>query len=153
MFDMELPWWEYIARATIIYGVLLVMVRVAGKRTVGQFTPFDLLVIMLLSEAVSSSLSGGDKSIPGGLLLAATLIGLNILIAWVTAHSRKAADVLEGAAILLGRNGRIFKDIAKKHRVSDGEIEQALREEDCELKEMQCIFLESDGKITILKKD
>jgi uncharacterized membrane protein YcaP (DUF421 family) len=153
MFDMELPWWEYIARAAIIYGALLVMVRVAGKRTVGQFTPFDLLVIMLLSEAVSSSLNGGDQSIPGGLLLAGTLIALNILIAWVTAHSRKAANLIEGSAVLLGRNGRIFTDIAKKHRVSEGEIEQALREEDCELKEMQCLFLESDGKITILKKD
>jgi uncharacterized membrane protein YcaP (DUF421 family) len=129
------------------------MVRVAGKRTVGQFTPFDLLVIMLLSEAVSSSLNGGDQSIPGGLLLAGTLIALNILIAWLTAHSRKAAELVEGSAVLLGRNGRIFTDIAKKHRVSEGEIEQALREEDCELKEMQCIFLESDGKITILKKD
>jgi uncharacterized membrane protein YcaP (DUF421 family) len=153
MFDMELPWWEYIARAAIIYGALLVMVRVAGKRTVGQFTPFDLLVIMLLSEAVSSSLSGGDQSIPGGLLLAGTLIGLNITIAWLTSRSRKAADIIEGTAVLLGRNGQVFQEVVRKNRVAEGEIEQALREEDCELKEMQCIFLESDGKITVLKKD
>jgi uncharacterized membrane protein YcaP (DUF421 family) len=153
MFEMELPWWEFIARAAIIYIALLLMVRVAGKRTVGQFTPFDLLVIMLLSEAVSNSLSGGDQSVPGGLILAGTLIALNIGIAWLTAHSRKAAEVIEGSAVLLGRDGRIFRELAKKHRVSEGEIEQALRGEDCKLEQVQCIFLESDGKITILKKD
>lgn len=152
MWEMDLPWWEYLARAAMIYGALLIMVRVAGKRTVGQFTPFDLLVVMLLSEAVSNSLSGGDESIPGGLLVAGTLIALNIGIAQLTAHSSKAADIIEGSAVLLGRNGSIFTDTAKKHRVADGEIEQALREHDCKLKEMQCIFLESDGKITILKK-
>ena len=152
MFNMQLPWWEYIARATIIYGALLVMVRVAGKRTVGQFTPFDLLVVMLLSEAVSNSLSGGDQSVPGGLLLAATLIALNIGIAQLTSRSRAAADMIEGTAVLLGRNGRIFADIVQKNRVSEGEIERALREEDCQLQEMQCIFLESDGKITVLKQ-
>ncbi len=152
MFDMDLPWWEYIARAAIIYGALLVMVRVAGKRTVGQFTPFDLLVVMLLSEAVSNSLSGGDKSVPGGLILAGTLIALNIVIAQVTAHSRKAADLIEGSAVLLGRDGRVFVDVAKRHRVGEGDIEQALREEDCDLEEMRCLFLESDGQITVLKK-
>lgn len=152
MFDMELPWWEFVARAAIIYGALLVMVRVAGKRTVGQFTPFDLLVVMLLSEAVSSSLSGGDQSVPGGLILATTLIVLNIGIAWLTAHSRKAAHLIEGSAVLLGRDGRVFTDIVKRHRVSEGEIEQALREENCDLDDMQCLFLESDGKITVLKK-
>ena len=128
------------------------MVRVAGKRAVGQFTPFDLLLIMLLSESVSSSLSGDDQSIPGGLILAATLIGLNIAIAGLTAHSRKAADLVEGSAVLLGRDGRVYHETAKKHRVSDGEIEQALREHDCKLEQTQCIFLESDGKITILKQ-
>lgn len=152
MFDMELPWWEYIARATIIYGTLLVMVRISGKRTVGQFSPFDLLVIMLLSEAVSNSLSGGDQSVPAGLLLAATLIGLNMLIAWVTAHSRKATDWIEGTPVLLGRHGKIFHDAAVKNRVAESDIERALREDDCRLEDMQCIFLESDGKITILKK-
>ncbi|GAB2866930.1 DUF421 domain-containing protein [Pseudoduganella ginsengisoli] len=152
MFDMELPWWEYILRAAIIYGALLVMVRVAGKRTVGQFTPFDLLVVMLLSEAVSNSLSGGDKSVPGGLLLAGTLIALNIAIAHLTAYNRKAASLIEGTAVLIGRNGTVFTDIARKNRVSDADVEQALREEDCDLQEMQCMFLESDGKITVLRK-
>eukprot|EP01034_Spumella_vulgaris_P032716 gene32716-40378_t len=152
MFEMELPWWELVARGAIIYAVLLVMVRVAGKRTVGQFTPFDLLVVMLLSEAVSNSLSGGDNSIPGGLLIAATLIGLNMAIAFITSHSRKAAELVDGTAVLLGRDGQIFDAAVKQNRVAEGDVQQALREQDCSLEEMQCVFLEADGKITILKK-
>jgi uncharacterized membrane protein YcaP (DUF421 family) len=152
MFEMELPWWELVARGAIIYTVLLVMVRVAGKRTVGQFTPFDLLVVMLLSESVSNSLSGGDNSIPAGLLIAATLIGLNMAIAFLTSRSRKAADLIDGTPVLLGRDGEVFIAVVRKNRVAEGDVEQALREQDCELCDMQCAFLEADGKITILKK-
>jgi len=54
MFDVDLPWWEFVLRGAIVYCALLVLVRVSGKRTVGQFTPFDLLVVMLLSESVSA---------------------------------------------------------------------------------------------------
>ncbi|KQV91060.1 hypothetical protein ASD15_03140 [Massilia sp. Root351] len=152
MFEMELPWWELVARGAIIYAVLLVMVRVAGKRTVGQFTPFDLLVVMLLSESVSNSLSGGDNSIPAGLLIAATLIALNMAIAFITSRSRKAAELVDGTAVLLGRDGKIFQEVVKRNRVAEGDMQQALREQDCSLDEMQCVFLEADGKITILKK-
>ncbi|WP_377703353.1 DUF421 domain-containing protein [Pseudoduganella sp. UC29_71] len=152
MFEMELPWWEFVARGAIIYAVLLLMVRVAGKRTVGQFTPFDLLVVMLLSESVSNSLSGGDNSVPGGLLIAATLICLNILIAFLTSRSRKAAELIDGIPVLLGRDGKVFEEVVKKNRVAEGDVEQALREQGCDLSEMQCAFLEADGKITILKK-
>ena len=151
MFDMDLPWWEFIARATIIYIFLLVMVRLTGKRTIGQFTPFDLLIVMLLSEAVSNSLNGGDNSVPGGLILASTLIVLNVIIAIATSRSRKIAELVDGTPVLLGRDGHIFTDVVKKCRVAEGDVEQALREADCPLHKMKCAFLEPDGKITILQ--
>ncbi|MEC5162683.1 uncharacterized membrane protein YcaP (DUF421 family) [Janthinobacterium sp. CG_23.3] len=151
MFEMDLPWWEFILRGTIIYCVLLVLVRVSGKRTVGQFTPFDLLVVMLLSESVSNSLSGGDQSVPGGLIVAATLISLNVGIAFATSRNRKISDLIEGTATLLGRDGKIFDDVVKKCRISKGDVEEALRENDCSLEEMKCLFLEADGNITVLK--
>lgn len=152
MFEMELPWWELVARAAIVYAALLAMVRFSGKRTVGQFTPFDLLVVMLLSEAVSSALSGGEDSVPGGLILAGTLIALNVTIAFITSHSSKAAAIIDGSAVLLGRDGKIFDDVLKKNRMAREEVDQAMREQDCGLSEMQCVFLEADGRITILKK-
>ena len=151
MFDMDLPWWEFIARGTIIYCFLLVMVRLTGKRTIGQFTPFDLLIVMLLSEAVSNALNGGDDSVQGGLISATTLIVLNVIIAVATSRSRKIAELVDGTPVLLGRDGKIFTDVVKKCRVAEGDVEQALREADCPLPKMKCAFLEPDGKITILQ--
>jgi uncharacterized membrane protein YcaP (DUF421 family) len=153
MLDLSLPWWEFILRGAIVFCTLLLLVRVSGRRTVGQFTPFDLLVVMLLSEAVSNSLTGGDESIVGGLLIAATLIGLNMTASFLTSHSKKMSDLLDGSPVLLGRNGKIFDKVLKKCRLSETEVNEALHEADCKLDEMAFVFLEADGNITIQKKD
>jgi uncharacterized membrane protein YcaP (DUF421 family) len=107
MLEMSVPWWELVLRAAVVYASLLVMVRVSGKRSVGQFTPFDLLVMLLLSEAVSNGLSGGAESLIGGLSLAATLIGLNLLLGYLTSHSATLEKLAEGTPVLLGRDGRL----------------------------------------------
>ncbi|HYF44055.1 MAG TPA: YetF domain-containing protein [Ramlibacter sp.] len=152
MLDLQLPWWEFIVRGTIVYVTLLVLVRLSGKRTVGQFTPFDLVVVLLLSEAVSDALSGGDESLAGGLIVAATLVVLNVGLAYLTSHSGRAEQFLEGKEVLLGRNGVIYEDVCKRNRISVGDVEKTLRENDCMLKEMRCAFLEADGSISVLKK-
>ena len=152
MFDMSLPWWEFVLRGAVVYLVLLVLVRISGRRTVGQFTPFDLLVVMLMSEAVSNSLSGGDSSLIGGLIIAAVLIVLNLLAEFAASRSRKMEELLDGSAVLLARDGKVFRDVLKRHRLADSDIEQALRENDCKLEDMRCAFLEPNGEITILKK-
>lgn len=152
MFDMSLPWWEFIARGVIVYVVLMVMMRISGRRTIGQFTPFDLLIVMLLSEAVSGSLHGGDEGVSGGLIVAATLVALNIVTSTITANSRKAADVIEGTPVLLGRNGQLFKEVVKKCKLSEQEVEEILRQNDVELHDTETIFLEPDGEITVQKK-
>jgi uncharacterized membrane protein YcaP (DUF421 family) len=151
MFELDLPWWEFIARGVIVYCALLILVRLSGKRTVGQFTPFDLLVVMLLSEAVSNSLSGGDDSVGGGLLIACTLIALNIALAWLSSRSTRLAALIDGESVLLGRDGKIYHDVLKKCRIAENDVWQALREADVELARASCIFLEADGSITVLE--
>jgi uncharacterized membrane protein YcaP (DUF421 family) len=151
MFDLNLPWWEYLARGVLIYVALLVMMRLSGKRTIGQFTPFDLLVVMLLSESVSPGLTGGDDSVAGGLIVAATLVALNVAVAFITARSKKAADLVEGTAVLLGRDGKVFHAALRRNHVAESDLEQSLREADCPLENMKYAFLEADGKITVLQ--
>ncbi|MGV3569416.1 MAG: DUF421 domain-containing protein [Ramlibacter sp.] len=152
MFEMQSPWWEFMVRGAIVYLVLLVMVRITGKRTVGQFTPFDLIVVMLLSEAVSNSLSGGDESIQGGLIAAGTLVLLDVVIAMVTSRSGKVDAVLQGTPVLVGRDGVVYKDVLQRERVPLSDIEKALRGADCQLEDMRMAILEADGNINILKK-
>jgi uncharacterized membrane protein YcaP (DUF421 family) len=153
MFDMQHPWWEFIVRAAVVYVALLVMVRLTGKRTVGQFTPFDLIVVMMLSEATSGAINAGDESLPGGLIAAATLIGLNVLFAVVTARSARADAMVQGDPVLIGRDGVIYKDVLKRARVPEADVEQALREHDCDIENMRMAVLEADGKISVIKRD
>jgi len=152
MFELDLDWWELILRAVVVYSTLLLMVRLTGRRTIGQFTPFDLLVVLLLSEAVANSLTGGDNSLLGGLILAATLILLNVIVGTLSARNRKLSAILDGTAVLIGRDGKFFDSVMKRHRIAEVDVEEALREADCPRHEMQCAFLEADGVITIMKK-
>ena len=152
MFDMQVPWWEFIVRASIVYLALFTMVRLTGKRTIGQFTPFDLVVVLLLSEAVSGAINAQDDSLPGGLIAAATLLTLDVLIAVLTARSARADAVLQGNPVLIGRDGRIYKDVLKRERVPEADVWKALRSADCELEDMRMAILEADGDINIIKK-
>ena len=151
MFQMQAPWWEMVIRAAVIYGALLIFVRISGRRTVGQFTPFDLLVVMLLSESVSNGLAGEENSVTGGIISALTLIAMNIAVAYVTARSTRVQTLVEGNAVLIGKDGRLFRDVLKRERVPLSDVEQALREADCDLSEMRRAFLEADGQISVLK--
>ena len=152
MFDMQAPWWEFIVRAAVVYVALLVMVRLSGKRTVGQFTPFDLVVVMLLSEAVSGSINGQDESLPGGLIAAATLMALDVLIAIGSSRSRRFETATEGNPVLVGRDGVVYDDVLKRQRVPRGDLDKALRDADCEIGDMRMAILEADGNINIMKK-
>jgi len=153
MWTLTQPWWEPVIRAAILYAVLLVLIRWSGRRTIGQFTPFDLLVVMLLSESVSSALTGGDDSLAAGLVSAATLIALNTAVAVLTARNATVRVMVEGEAVLIGKDGHIFAHVLRRHHVPESDVRQALREADCELPRMQCAFLEANGQISILKKE
>ena len=154
LFDLAMPWWEFVLRAVIVYVVILVLVRVSGKRTVGQFTPFDMLLLVLLGTAVQNSLIGEDVSLLGGLILAATLIGLNYLVGFVTSRSRRADRLIEGAPVVLARDGKLFERVLKKELVSAADFDEAMRQSGCgELDKVKLALLETNGQITIIKHD
>lgn len=145
------PWWEPVLRAASVYLALMVLMRLAGKRTLSQLTPFDLLVMLLLSEAVSPSIGGNDSSILGGLIRAATLIGLNLVVAYATARSRTVERFVQGAPVVIGRHGQLFDKVLRREHIGRDDIDKALREAHCELSELELAMLEADGQITICK--
>ena len=153
MFDLHLPWWEFVVRGAAVYLILLVMVRASGKRTIGQFTPFDLLVVVLLSEAVGGSMVGGDESLVGGLIVSVTLLMLNIIISYTASRNQALEDAIEGREVLLGRNGRLFEDVMKRHRIGKNEIDRVLHAADMKQEEMGLLILETDGSINATRRD
>jgi uncharacterized membrane protein YcaP (DUF421 family) len=151
MWTLSVPWWELPLRALAIYVGLLVMMRLSGKRTVGQFTPFDLLVVLLLSEVAGSGLNGGDMSVSASLISVASLIGLNVLVAVAASRSGRMQTLTEGSAVLIGRDGKLYSEVLKREHVPARDVERALRQADCDLKDMKFAFLEADGDISILQ--
>ena len=154
LFALAMPWWEFVLRAVVVYVVLLTLVRLSGKRAVGQYTPFDLVLIALLGNAVQNSLLGDDHSLLGGLLLVATLIGLNWSVGVVSARSRKADRVLAGEPVLLAKDGEIYKAVLRRENISQADFDGAMREADCaKVDDIHLALLETNGKISIVKHE
>ncbi|GAA5068330.1 DUF421 domain-containing protein [Lysobacter panacisoli] len=154
MFEMSMPWWEFVLRAVVVYVVLLAMIRLSGKRTMGQFTAFDMLLIVLLGNAVQNALLGKDTSMSGGLLLAATLIVLNWIVGFVTARNKRAERLLEGVPVVLARNGHVYQEVLRRELVSRDDFAKSMREAGCsEVDRIHLALLETNGHITIVVRD
>jgi len=148
------PVGELLLRATVVYFALLVLVRISGKRTVGQFTPFDLVVVMLISEATQAALVDGEKSITGALIVVATLIALNWLLGFASARSRRIDRLVEGSPVLVARDGRIFEDALARQNVSLGDFREAMRSHGVPRDDqIRFAFLETNGEITVVSRE
>ncbi len=153
MFELSMPVWEYVLRAIVVYIVLLGMIRISGKRTMGQFTPFDVLLIVLLGNAVQNALLGKDTSLLGGLLLAAVLIALNWMTGFIASRSRMAEKLIEGVPIVLAQDGRLFEQVLRHELVSKNDFEEALRQSgELTLDDVHFAILETDGRISVVPK-
>lgn len=152
LFELAMPWWGFVLRATAVYVVILVLVRLSGKRTIGQFTPFDMIVVVLLGSAVQNSLLGEDVSLLGGLILAATLIALNWLVGFVTARNKRIDRLIEGVPVLLARNGEVYRQVLRRQMITEGDLQEAMREADCRSEdEIEAAYLETNGRISVVK--
>ncbi len=151
MFELGLPWWELVVRAVAVYGVLLLLVRVAGKRSIGQFTPFDMILLILLGSAVQNSLLGDDTTLIGGLILAATLIGLHYALGWISARNARAQKLIEGEPVLLARDGEVLEACLRRECISAADFDEAMRRGGIRARaNIACAWLETDGRITLL---
>ena len=88
MWSMGVPWWEFVLRGVVVYVFLLVFLRLTGKRQTGQYAPFDLVLLLILSNAVQNSMNAGDNSLIGGLISASTLILCHVALAQLTFRMR-----------------------------------------------------------------
>jgi len=145
---------EIALRSAIIYVVLLIGIRLTGKREVGQMTPFDLVLLLLISNAVQNAMTGPDTSVTGGLAAALTLLLMNVLLSRLGWRNRKIRRVIEGSPTLLIYNGELIKDHLDREHITPGELHQALREHGvATIADVYLATLEIDGSISVLKND
>lgn len=141
-------------RTVVIYSVVLIGVRLSGKREVGQMTPFDLTLLLLLSNSVQNAMTGPDTSLFGGVAAAATLLILNYLVADLSGVNRRFRRLIQGQPSLLVHDGKIIESHMAKEHVSMDELQRALREHGIpSCHDVALAVLEVDGSISCLKYD
>ena len=153
MWHASLPWWEFIVRGLIIYVLMVVILRLTGKRQVGQLAPFDLVLLLVLSNAVQNSMNGGDNSITGGVILAVTLVVANGIVGRITYRSKMLERIVEGRPEVLIHNGKLFREIMEREQITHHELNSALRAANCScVEEVHFAMLENTGHITVQPK-
>jgi len=153
MLLLSIPWWEFVFRAVVIYGFLLLMLRLTGKRQVGQLAPFDFVLLLVLSNAVQNSLNAGDNSLIGGMISATTLVLLNAALGYLTYRNKKIEGVVDGKPQILIHNGVVFKDALEASFISEHELRAALRRNGCAtVAEVHLAMLETNGAISVIPR-
>jgi uncharacterized membrane protein YcaP (DUF421 family) len=154
MWNLSLPWWEFVLRAVIVYGFLIVILRLTGKRQIGQMSPFDLVLLLVLSNAVQNAMNGGDNTVAAGLILATTLIAFNALVSFLTARSRRMEEWLVGEPEVLIYDGKVMQATLDNEAISLAELQGAMREAGCaDFKEVHLATLEMNGQISIVRDE
>jgi uncharacterized membrane protein YcaP (DUF421 family) len=143
-----------VLRTAAIYAVVLLGVRLSGKREVGQMTPFDLTLLLLISNAVQNAMTGPDTSLLGGVVAAATLLLMNYFVADLSGGNRRFRKLIQGQPSLLIHDGELMTAHMAKEHISMDELDRALREHGiASRKEVALAVLEVDGSISCLKYD
>jgi len=153
MFVLGLPVAEKILRPIVVYVFLIVGLRLAGKRELAQLNPFDLVVLLTISNTVQNAIIGEDNSVTGGLIGAATLLAVNhIVVRYVYAHERLERWV-EGDSDVLMENGIIKMDRLKEELITEGELLAAAHKQGFQtLEEIDRAVLEPGGGICFFAK-
>lgn len=150
MFTLSVGAGELMLRAAIVYFFVFALLRVAGKKHVGEMAPFDLVVLLILSESVQNALIGDDRSITGGLVASATLVGISALVGYASWRNKTVANLFEGRPRILVRNGHVLKHVLAREQITRAELLEALRREGCtSVTRVRYAVLENDGDITV----
>ena len=142
---------EKVLRSVVVYAFLLVAFRITGKRQVGQLTPFDLVVLLVISNVVQNALIGDDNSLGGGLLGAATILVVNYLVVEVSYRSKWARRLLEARPTMLVHNGKVLHENLRRERLTFDDLQAALRRNGvADPEQVRFAVLEENGGVSVV---
>jgi uncharacterized membrane protein YcaP (DUF421 family) len=151
MLTLAIPVWNIALRTAAIYLVILLGLRLAGKREIGQMTVFDLVVLLLIANAVQNAMVGPDTSLAGGVLAAVVLLVLNAVVARLRLRWPRLRRFVEGSPTLLVLHGEVIADHLRREGLDQETLEAALREHGvADLSDVEMAVLEIDGSISVV---
>jgi uncharacterized membrane protein YcaP (DUF421 family) len=142
-------------RAAAVYTFLYVVYRVAGKRALSDMNAFDLLVLLIISEATQQAMVSQDNSVTHAFVLITTLVGMDIVLSLIKQRSKKAERVLDSVPLLIVEDGKALRQNMEKERVDEDDVLQAARELHgiSRMEEIRYAVLERNGKISVIPKE
>ncbi len=151
--QLGVPAWQLVVRSVVIYGVLLIGLRVFGKREVGQFTIFDLVLVLLVANAVQPAMTGPDSSVTGGVIIIVSLLLANLGVSRLD-RIPFFHNLFTPSPTILIQDGKILTDNVRRENLDQGELEMAAREHGVEkIEQVKLGVLEADGSISIVSND
>jgi len=151
VFALGIPAVHIVIRTALVYLAVYIGLRLTGKRELGQMTVFDLVVIILIANAVQNAMVGPDTSITGGIIAAFVLLAINAVVSRVRLRSRRWETLLEGTPTVLIQNGQLVLPNLQKEGIEQSELEMAMREHGVDsMNDVKLAVLEVDGSISIV---
>jgi uncharacterized membrane protein YcaP (DUF421 family) len=145
---------ELVTRTVIVYAIFILVLRAFGKRELGQFTIFDLALLLLAANALQPAMTGPDTSVLGGVVILATIFALNSVTALLRERVPFARRLLESAPTVLARDGAWLSAAAQAEDLDSEDLEAALREHGiARIEDAQLVVLEADGSISVVPKE
>ncbi|HWV24132.1 MAG TPA: YetF domain-containing protein [Thermomicrobiales bacterium] len=146
---------DAVLRAASIYIFLLVIFRITGKRSLTEMTPFDLILLLIISETTQQAMLGDDFSTTNAVLVICTLIGFEVASSIITFRFPRLSPILEDAPLILYANGKFQKEHMKKERITEADILRAARTNQgiYRLDQIKYAILEKTGEVSILPFD
>ena len=151
MFGLQVPAWEIAIRTAVIYLVILVGLRLAGKREVGQLTVLDLVVLLLISNAVQNAMLGPDTSLIGGIIAVVVLLAMSVLLSQLRLRSQRLRRLVQGSPTVLVLHGEAIPDHMRREGLDEDTLLAALREHGVtDINDVEMAVLEVDGSISVV---
>jgi uncharacterized membrane protein YcaP (DUF421 family) len=153
MWQLAVPALQLVIRSVVIYVILLVGLRLFGKREVGQFTLFDLVLVLLVANAVQPAITGPDTSLTGGLIITVSLFMVNFIVVKLRGMSPWFRRITEGQPTIVIRDGQFIRSAMEREGLSEEECMMALREHGfAKVEEVSLAVLETDGTISVVPR-
>jgi len=151
MFTLGTAWWEIIIRSVAVYAFVLIALRLTGRRSLGQRNALDLVLILVVANAVQNAMIGSDTSLLGGIIAAATLFAVDEGLDRIQQRDRRARSFFSGTPIVLIHHGQVIQDNLRHSHVTMDDIEEVLREHGYDsLHDVKTCILEMDGTLSIV---
>jgi uncharacterized membrane protein YcaP (DUF421 family) len=144
---------DIVLRAIVLYFFIVLVMRVIGRRELSSMTPFDLVLLIVLGDAIQQGLTQDDYSVTGAFLAVATIATLQVFTSWLSFRSKRARKVLEGDPLVVVEKGKVVDHNLKRERMTEDEIAEEMRQQQISsLDEVEWAILESNGSISFIKK-